>query len=211
VEGSRACRSRAHVVRVVVVNPARIRNGEGHAGAGTADRRASVQPPAPRAARRGGSVEDDRPRRRRPGARVLHVRRQSPAGARTRDSRLHRQPAAVRALPRGRVPRLAGVASEQALDDVVTSSIGMRWAVAGPFRTSTWAEGRVAWPTSSPSRPGVGGALAAARRSVARSANPRPPDETGRRLRRHGCELAEQRDDAEIRLMRALDEIPLPQ
>jgi ketoreductase RED1 len=28
-----------------------------------------------------------------------------------------------------------GIVSEQALDDVVTSSIGMRWAVAGPFRT----------------------------------------------------------------------------
>ncbi len=28
-----------------------------------------------------------------------------------------------------------GIVSEQALDDVVTASIGMRWAVAGPFRT----------------------------------------------------------------------------
>ena len=28
-----------------------------------------------------------------------------------------------------------GVVTEQELDDIVTSSIGMRWAVAGPFRT----------------------------------------------------------------------------
>src|SRR4051795_9411421 len=28
-----------------------------------------------------------------------------------------------------------GVVTEQELDDIVTSSIGMRWAIAGPFQT----------------------------------------------------------------------------
>jgi ketoreductase RED1 len=91
-----------------------------------------------------------------------------------------------------------GIVSEQALDDVVTSSIGMRWAVAGPFRTFHLGPGLEAlWPQlGSP------------------SLDPRTVDLLTKRAGDFGgtaAELAEQRDDAEIRLMRALDEIPLPQ
>jgi ketoreductase RED1 len=42
-----------------------------------------------------------------------------------------------------------GVVTEQELDAVVTSSIGMRWAVAGPFQTFHLGVDLAAWPTSS--------------------------------------------------------------
>jgi hypothetical protein len=59
--------------------------------------------------------------------------------------------------------------------------------------------------------PGVGGALVAARKSLARSANRRPPEKQAGDFGGTVAELAEERDDAGIRLTRALDEIPLPQ
>jgi 3-hydroxyacyl-CoA dehydrogenase, NAD binding domain/3-hydroxyacyl-CoA dehydrogenase, C-terminal domain len=42
-----------------------------------------------------------------------------------------------------------GVVTEQELDAVVTSSTGMRWAVAGPFQTFHLGVDLAAWPTSS--------------------------------------------------------------
>ena len=42
-----------------------------------------------------------------------------------------------------------GVVTEQELDAVVTNSIGMRWAVAGPFQTFHLGVDLAAWPTSS--------------------------------------------------------------
>ena len=42
-----------------------------------------------------------------------------------------------------------GVVTEQELDDIVTSSIGMRWAVAGPFQTFHLGGGPGGLPTSS--------------------------------------------------------------
>jgi ketoreductase RED1 len=105
-----------------------------------------------------------------------------------------------------------GIASEQALDDVVTSSIGMRWAVAGPFRTFHLGGG-----------PGgladflvhLGPGLEALWPQLG---NPSLDPQTLDLLTKHAgdfggrvAELAEPGDDAEIRLMRTLDEIPLPQ
>jgi ketoreductase RED1 len=102
--------------------------------------------------------------------------------------------------------------SEQALDDVVTSSIGMRWAVAGPFRTFHLGGG-----------PGgladflvhLGPGLEALWPRLGNpSLDPQTVDLLTKQAGDFGgtvAELAEERDDAEIRLMRALDEIPLPQ
>jgi ketoreductase RED1 len=105
-----------------------------------------------------------------------------------------------------------GIVSEQALDDVVTSSIGMRWAVAGPFRTFHLGGG-----------PGgladflvhLGPGLEALWPRLGNpSLDPQTVDLLTKQAGDFGgtvAELAEERDDAEIRLMRALDEIPLPQ
>ena len=104
-----------------------------------------------------------------------------------------------------------GVVSEQALDDVVTSSIGMRWAVAGPFRTFHLGGG-----------PGgladflvhLGPGLKALWPQLG---NPSLDAQTVGLLTKQAgdfggtvAELAPERDEAEIRLMRALDEFPLP-
>jgi ketoreductase RED1 len=105
-----------------------------------------------------------------------------------------------------------GVVSEQALDDVVTSSIGMRWAVAGPFRTFHLGGG-----------PGgladflvhLGPAMQALWSQLGTpSLDPQTVDLLTKEAGSFGdtvAELAAQRDDAEIRLMRALDEISVPQ
>jgi ketoreductase RED1 len=105
-----------------------------------------------------------------------------------------------------------GVVSEQALDDIVTSSIGMRWAVAGPFRTFHLGGG-----------PGgladflvhLGPAMQALWSQLGTpSLDPQTVDLLTTEAGSFGgtvAELAAQRDDAEIRLMRALDEISVAQ
>jgi ketoreductase RED1 len=105
-----------------------------------------------------------------------------------------------------------GIVSEQALDDVVTSSIGMRWAVAGPFRTFHLGGG-----------PGgladflvhLGPGLEALWPLLG---NPSLDPQTvnlltkqAGRLRRHGCGARRRARRCRDPLMRALDEIPLPQ
>ena len=96
--------------------------------------------------------------------------------------------------------------SEQALDDVVTNSIGMRWAVAGPFRTFHLGGG-----------PGgladflvhLGPAMEALWSQLGA---PALDQQTAELLTKGAgdfggtvAELAAQRDAAEIRLMQALD------
>lgn len=105
-----------------------------------------------------------------------------------------------------------GVVSEQALDDVVTSSIGMRWAVAGPFRTFHLGGG-----------PGgladflvhLGPAMQSLWSQLGTpSLDPQTVDLLTKEAGSFGgtvAKLAAQRDDAEILLMRALDEISIPQ
>jgi ketoreductase RED1 len=102
-----------------------------------------------------------------------------------------------------------GIVSEQQLDDVVTSSIGMRWAVGGPFQSFHLGGG-----------PGgladfishLGPALEALWKTLGTAAF----DEatvatlTAQAANFGGSveELAARRDDAELRLLRALDEVP---
>jgi ketoreductase RED1 len=99
-----------------------------------------------------------------------------------------------------------GIVSEQALDDVVTNSIGMRWAVGGPFRTFHLGGG-----------PGgladflvhLGPAMEALWSQLGA---PALDQQTAALLTKGAgdfggtvAELAAQRDAAEIRLMQALD------
>ena len=102
-----------------------------------------------------------------------------------------------------------GVVTEQELDDIVTSSIGMRWAVAGPFQTFHLGGG-----------PGgltdflvhLGKQLEA---SWSGLGSPTFDDATVALLSEQAAnfggtveELAAERDAKEIALMRALDELP---
>jgi len=103
-----------------------------------------------------------------------------------------------------------GVVTEQELDAVVTSSIGMRWAVAGPFQTFHLGGG-----------PGgladflvhLGPALEALWKTLGQASF---DADTVRLLTTQAedfggtvAELARRRDEAQIRLMKALDEIAI--
>jgi len=103
-----------------------------------------------------------------------------------------------------------GVVTEQELDAVVTSSIGMRWAVAGPFQTFHLGGG-----------PGgladflvhLGSALEALWKTLGQASF---DADTVRLLTTQAedfggttAELARRRDEAQIRLMKALDEIAI--
>jgi ketoreductase RED1 len=102
-----------------------------------------------------------------------------------------------------------GVVTEQELDAVVTTSIGMRWAVAGPFQTFHLGGG-----------PGgladflvhLGPAMAAIWSHLGSPALDGSVVEKLTDQAEHFdgsvAQLALRRDDAQIRLMRALDEIP---
>ena len=102
-----------------------------------------------------------------------------------------------------------GVVSEQQLDDVVTSSIGMRWAVGGPFQSFHLGGG-----------PGgladFIGHLGPALEALWKVLGTATFDEatvatlTAQAANFGGSveELAARRDDAELRLLRALDEVP---
>jgi ketoreductase RED1 len=102
-----------------------------------------------------------------------------------------------------------GVVTEQELDDVVTSSIGLRWAVAGPFRTFHLGGG-----------PGglrdflvhLGPALEVLWAQLGTPALDGQTNEllSGQARNFDGsvAELARRRDEAQVRLMRALDETP---
>ena len=102
-----------------------------------------------------------------------------------------------------------GVVSEQQLDDVVTSSIGMRWAVGGPFQSFHLGGGpggladfiRHLGPALEELWKVLGTATfdeATVATLTAQAANFGGSVE----------ELAARRDDAELRLLRALDEVP---
>ena len=103
-----------------------------------------------------------------------------------------------------------GVIAEQELDDVVTSSIGMRWAVAGPFQTFHLGGG-----------PGgladflvhLGPAMVALWSQLgAPTFDTQTVDlltEQAKHFDGTVNELAARRDDAEIKLMQALDETPV--
>jgi ketoreductase RED1 len=102
-----------------------------------------------------------------------------------------------------------GIVTEQALDDVVTASIGMRWAVAGPFRTFHLGGGQGGLPDFLAH---LGPALQALWSQLGTPALDAP---TADLLSKQAqdfdgsvAELAQRRDEAEIRLMRALDESP---
>lgn len=103
-----------------------------------------------------------------------------------------------------------GVVTEQALDDIVTSSIGLRWAIAGPFQTYHLGGGsgglpaflehfretleEEIWPSlGAPSLDEATVALLGA-----------PGQHFGGTVE----QLAARRDQAIVRLMRALREIP---
>ena len=102
-----------------------------------------------------------------------------------------------------------GVLSEQELDNVVTSSIGLRWAVAGPFQTFHLGGG-----------PGgladflvhLGPAMAALWSQLgAPTFDTQTVDlltEQAKHFDGIVPELATRRDDAQIKLMQALDETP---
>ena len=102
-----------------------------------------------------------------------------------------------------------GVVSEQQLDDVVTSSIGMRWAVGGPFQSFHLGGG-----------PGgladfirhLGPALEALWKVLGTATFDEATEAilTAQAANFGGSveELAARRDDAELRLLRALDEVP---
>jgi len=102
-----------------------------------------------------------------------------------------------------------GVLSEQELDNVVTSSIGLRWAVAGPFQTFHLGGG-----------PGgladflvhLGPAMAALWSQLgAPTFDTQTVDlltEQAKHFDGTVPELATRRDDAQIKLMQALDETP---
>jgi ketoreductase RED1 len=104
-----------------------------------------------------------------------------------------------------------GVVTEQELDDIVTSSIGMRWAVAGPFRTFHLGGGPGGLPDFfqhlGKSLEDMWGRLGA----------PHLDEPTVALLSEQAQhfggtveELAAKRDAAEIALMRTLGEIPEP-
>jgi 3-hydroxyacyl-CoA dehydrogenase len=102
-----------------------------------------------------------------------------------------------------------GVVAEQEVDAVVTSSIGMGWAVAGPFQTFHLGGG-----------PGgladflahLGPAMAALWSQLGAPSLDAPTVDLLTEQARHFdgtlIQLATRRDDAEIKLMRALDETP---
>jgi ketoreductase RED1 len=102
-----------------------------------------------------------------------------------------------------------GVVSEQQLDDVVTSSIGMRWAVGGPFQSFHLGGGPGGLADFishlGPALEGLWKVLGTAtfdEKTVATL--------TAQAANFAGSveELAARRDDAELRLLRALDEVP---
>jgi len=102
-----------------------------------------------------------------------------------------------------------GIVTEQALDEVVTSSIGMRWAVAGPFRTFHLGGGQGGLPDFLLH---LGPALQALWSQLGTPALDAPTTDLLSRQAQDFdgsvVELARQRDEAEVRLMRALDESP---
>ena len=102
-----------------------------------------------------------------------------------------------------------GIVSEQALDDVVTSSIGMRWAVAGPFQTFHLAGGPGGLPDFFAHLGPTVQAL------WSQLGTPTLDTETTDLLSKQAedfdgsvAALARRRDNVVIRLMRALDESP---
>ena len=102
-----------------------------------------------------------------------------------------------------------GVVSEQQLDDVVTSSIGMRWAVGGPFQSFHLGGGPGGLPDFIRH---LGPALEALWKTFGTATF---DDATVTMLTAQAAnfgasveELAARRDDAELRLLRALDEVP---
>ena len=102
-----------------------------------------------------------------------------------------------------------GVVGEQELDQVVTGSIGLRWAVAGPFQTFHLGGG-----------PGgladflvhLGPAMAALWSQLGRPTLDAQTvgllTEQAKHFDGTVLELAARRDDAQIKLMKALDETP---
>lgn len=102
-----------------------------------------------------------------------------------------------------------GVMREEALDDVVTAWIGMRWAVAGPFRTSHLDGGPGCLPDF---RLHLGPALQALWSRLGTPALGGPTTESLSRQAQDFdgsvAELARRRDEARVRLIRALDEAP---
>src|SRR5277367_2137770 len=104
-----------------------------------------------------------------------------------------------------------GIVTEQELDDVVTSSIGMRWAVAGPFQTFHLGGGPGGLPDFLVH---LGKQLEASWKGLGK---PSFDDPTVALLTEQAgafggsvAELAASRDAREIALMRALDEMPVP-
>jgi ketoreductase RED1 len=105
-----------------------------------------------------------------------------------------------------------GVVTEQELDEVVTSSIGMRWAVAGPFRTFHLGGGAGGLPAFLEH---LGKALEAQWRVLG---TPSLDEPTTALLREQAARdfgplsdipaLETRRDRAQIALMRALAELP---
>ena len=89
-----------------------------------------------------------------------------------------------------------GVVAEQELDDIVTSSIGLRWAVAGPFQTFH-----------------LGPAMTALWSQLgAPTLDTQTVDLLTKQAKHFDGtvnELAARRDDRQIKLMRALDETPV--
>ncbi|MEU6578648.1 3-hydroxyacyl-CoA dehydrogenase NAD-binding domain-containing protein [Streptomyces sp. NPDC046805] len=105
-----------------------------------------------------------------------------------------------------------GVVTEQELDDIVTSSIGMRWAVAGPFRTFHLGGGPAGLPHFIEH---LGRTMEASMWPAL--GNPTFDDATVALLTEQADEafgngtveeLAAERDRAQIALMRALGETP---
>ena len=102
-----------------------------------------------------------------------------------------------------------GVVSEQQLDDVVTSSIGMRWAVGGPFQSFHLGGG----PGGLADFIGhLGPALEALWKVLGTATFDEATVATlTTQAVNFGAsvdELAARRDDAQLRLLRALDEVP---
>src|SRR5277367_4447021 len=104
-----------------------------------------------------------------------------------------------------------GVVTEQELDEVVTSSIGMRWAVAGPFQTFHLGGGPGGLPDFLAH---LGKQLEASWKGLG---SPQFDEPTVALLTEQAgafggsvAELAASRDAREIALMRALDEMPVP-
>ena len=104
-----------------------------------------------------------------------------------------------------------GVVTEQALDDIVTSSIGLRWAIAGPFQTYHLGGGSGGLPaflehfrkTMEEIWPALG----------APSLDEPTVALLSEQAQHFGAtveQLAARRDQAIVRLMRALREIPPP-